>query len=336
MIIVLDEAYRGLAEGRFNGHELRYYPAGFKDRDAFRRMVSDADVLGMRRVLSFPVDADVLDGADKLAFIHKSGSGSDHFDVEALSERGILLALNTGFNAESVGEHTLCLMLAVLRRTFEYAEIIRAGDWQHALPGKDPRILGGKTVGLIGAGRIAAHVARILSAFNAEILCYHPDPNKDLPENVRWSGLDDLLGASDVISLHMPLTEKTAGMIGEREFALMKPSAILVNTARGGVVDQDALMAALREDRLRGAGLDVFVPEPLPADHPLRTMPNVIGTPHIGGVTGEVAARQLAGTLENIELFLAGTTPVRLVNPDILKNGSSRARFGADSGASTL
>jgi len=326
MIIVLDEAYRDEADKRFAGHELRYFPPTYADRGKFSEMLADAHVLGMRRVLPFPIDRRVVGGAAALQFIHKSGSGADHFDTDLLSELGILLGLNTGFNAVTVAEHTVSMILILLRRITDFAAIIDSGRWALSLPGDEPLMLSGKTIGLVGIGAIGARVARAMIAMDAKVIAYHPDPKKPLPEGVEWVDLDTLVAASDVVSLHTPLTPATTRLIGARQIGLMKPTAILVNTARGGVVDEPALIAALQEGRIRAAGLDVFEEEPLPPNHPLRSLPNVFATPHIAGVAKEVTSRQIEGTLDNIAIFVSGACPERLVNPVILKDGRARAR----------
>ena len=330
MIIVLDETYRPRVGDRFAGNEIRYFPPTIADLDAFRDLIADADVLGLRRVLRFHFDRETFAGARRLQFIHKSGSGADHFDTEALSDMGILVGLNTGFNAVSVAEHAVTMILVTLRRSNDFAAIIRSGGWGMSLPGEMPLLLSGKTVGLIGVGAIGARIARAMIGLDARVVAYHPDADRQMPPGVERMGLDAMLAAADVVSIQVPLTPATAGMIGRRELSLMRPTAVLVNTSRGGVVDEAAMVEALSAGRLRAAGLDVFAEEPLPADHPLRALPNVFATPHVAGVAQEIVERQAEGTLSNIELFLAGRRPERLVNPWILSDGRARARHLAD------
>jgi phosphoglycerate dehydrogenase-like enzyme len=326
MIIVLDEGYRKAVASRYDGHDVRYFPPTLSDPTALSALLADAEVVGFRRVLPFAVTADVLRPAKRLQFIHKSGSGADWVDVEFLSREGILHALNTGFNAVSVAEHAVVLTLLALRRTRDFLDVISSGKWVAALPGDEPLLLSGKTVGIVGIGTIGGHYAKVMQAMGTRVIAHHPNPKRALPAGVTWCDLDTLLTTSDVVSLHVPLEPRTTHMIGAREIGLMKPTAVLINTARGGVVDQAALVAALTERRIRAAGLDVFEDEPLAADSPLRTLPNVVATPHIGGVVKEIAAMQVEGTLANIDLFVAGKRPERLINPEILDDGRARAR----------
>lgn len=325
MNILLDEKYRGAATSRLHGHNVRYFPGSFSDKKKFAEMLQDVTIAGFSRMLSFPLDESVLENAKKLEFIHKSGSGADWFDLDLLDRKGILLGLNTGFNAVTVAEHALALMLMCLRRMPEFVDIIRDGKWQLVLPGNPLMSMQGKRVGIVGIGRTGNFLAKAVMAMEASVVCYHPDPNKPLPSGATRVGLDELFATSDIVTLHVPLNEGTTKFISAHHIGLMKPTSIFINTARGGVVDESALVAALMEKRIRAAGLDVFETEPLPADHPLRTLPNVVATPHVGGGSIEIDERQNQGTIENIELFLAGKRPERLVNPHILENGSARA-----------
>ncbi len=326
MIIILDQKYQDAARGRFAGHEVRYFPPDLSDRAAFAEMLSAATVAGFSRKLSFDLDEELLASAKALQFIHKSGSGADWFDLDLLNRKGILLGLNYGFNAVTVAEHALALMLMCLRRMPEFVDSMRNGRWDLILPGEPLMSMRGKQVGIVGIGRTGTILAKAVMGMDATAVAYHPDRTKALPPGVTWMDLDTLFATSDIVSIHIPLTEDTVKFITARHIGLMKPTSIFINTARGPIVDEAALIAALTERRIRAAGLDVFETEPPPPDHPLRTLPNVIATPHVGGGSIEIDQQQYEGTLANIELFLAGKRPERLVNPEILADGRARAR----------
>lgn len=320
MIIVLDEAYRSAGEHRYPGCTLRFFEAAGITPSAFADLIRDADVVGFRNTPPFPFDAEIFRQAPNLKFIQKSGSGTDWFDLDALSSQGIMLAANTGFNAPAVAEHALMLMLLCLRHPRATMERLRRGEWSRT-PGTPPPIqLHGRTVGVIGMGAIGSIVARAVISLGAQVVALQRQAATNPPAQpgLTWASLDDLLPAVDVLTLHVPLTDDTRGLIGQREFALMKPTAILINTSRGPVVDERALYDALREGRLRAAGLDVFEDEPTAPDNPLLSMEQVYATPHIAGYTAESNTLQIEGTLSNIERFVAGEHPDRVVNPEAL------------------
>jgi len=327
MIILLDDAYRTGCGDRFAGHDVRFFPSSITDPRELGRQMRPAEVIGFRRVLPFPFTHDLVSGAADLGFIHRSGSGADWFDVPYLSRLGILVAVNSGFNAPSVAEHTVLLTLLCLRRPLDYIESMRNGAWMRDLDGPPVMMLGGKTVGVIGVGEVGSRVISAMIGLGARVLCAQRDDSVRLPEGALWSDLDTIIAEADVLSLHVPLQPETRGLIGAREFARMKSDAVLINTSRGSVVDQTALVAALESGRIRGAGLDVFEDEPLPPDHVLRRMPNVYCTPHVGGAGIEIVGRQVEGTLANIDRYVRGLRPERLVNPGILEDGTARARL---------
>ena len=325
MIILLDEAYRDGVNGRFTGHEVRYFPSSIKDPKPLAELMSEADVVGFRRVLPFDFTTGMVTAAPNLKFIHRSGSGADWFDMELLSRLGILVAVNSGFNAPSVAEHTVLLTLLTLRRSLDFFESMRDGKWLRDLPGAPVLMLSGRTVGVIGIGAVGTRVVRAMQGLNARVLCYQHDHTVTLPDGAQWADLDTIFSTADVVTLHVPLLDDTERMVDRRRLSLMKPTAVLINTSRGQVVDQSALLDALETGAIRGAGLDVFEDEPLAADHRLRQMPNVITTPHVGGAGVEIAQMQVEGTLSNIELYLSGARPERLVNPQILSAAQLRA-----------
>lgn len=326
MIILLDEAYRPGVRNRYEGQEVRYFPSGITDPDALAAAMAEANVVGFRRVLPFAFEPRMALGSPNLQYLHRSGSGADWFDLALMTRLGILVAVNSGFNAPSVAEHTVLLTLLTLRRSLDYIDSMKQGQWLRDLPGPETFMLSGRTVGIVGVGHVGARMVRAMTALGAKVLCYQRDRSVALPDGAQWSELDALLAASDVVSLHVPLVDDTHHLIDARALGLMKSDAVLINTARGQVVDQQALISALTSGRLRAAGLDVFETEPLPAEHILRRLPNVVSTPHVGGAGVEIARQQVEGTLSNIDIFVAGGLPPRLVNPAVLRSDALRAQ----------
>lgn len=223
----------------------------------------------------------------RLRVIGRAGVGVDNIDVVAATERGIAVLNAPSGNTISAAELTLALLLAVARSIPGADRSMKAGEWERKrFNGSE---LNGKTLGLVGAGRIGGEVARRARAFGMKVISFDPYLTEDRAREleIERSTLDELLDRADVVTLHVPLTDATRSLIGEVQLARMKPGAILVNASRGGVVDEDALVQALRAGKLRGAGLDVYSEEPLPADHPLRTLDNLVLTPHLGASTVE-------------------------------------------------
>ena len=255
------------------------------------------------------IDESALARATKLRMIQRSGVGLDSIDLEALKRHGIPLYVNRGVNSQSVAEHTLLLMLACLRRLTEIHKNTVAGIWKKQEQGVRTFELHGKTVGLVGMGSIARKVAGLLRAFEVRILYFDPfrlDEKTEHELSVEFTDFNTLLTESDIVSLHCPMTDENSRMINGDTLRLMKHGAILVNTARGGLVDSAALHAALLEDRLSFAGLDVHETEPLPAESPLKSLPNVILTPHVAGVTADSFRAMMTDAMRNIELFDKG------------------------------
>jgi len=266
------------------------------DKERFRREMRDADIL--LHVLE-PVTAAVIEAAPRLRLIQKIGIGVNTIDLDAARRRDIAVCNMPGTNTQAVAEMTMLLMLATLRRLAQLDRLTRAGQgW--AL---DPEVaddlgeLSGRTVGLVGFGSVARHLLPILDAFGATVLYTTRRPAPDLP--TRFRPLRELLPIVDVLSLHLPLTSETTAMIDAAALASMKRGSILINTARGQLVDQTALVEALSSGQLRGAGLDVFSREPVAVDDPLLALPNVVVTPHLAWLTAETLERSLAVIAEN-------------------------------------
>jgi len=328
MLIALDESYRDAGTKWLPGHELMFFNGPLAQKEVIASQLHAVEVLAIRRPFPFFVDGEFIKALPRLQFIHKSGTGIDGFDLSALNGHGILLANNQGVNASCVAEHAVLLTLLCLRNSFQYLVNMRNGVWKQDPPPPGIFQLEGKTVGIIGMGTIGCHVAKRMAAFGASILGYqrHPRPEAAILAGVRWVPLDDLLRESDVVTLHVPLTKQTERLIGAHELGLMKPTAVLINTSRGQVIDECALYEALASRRLLAAGLDVFEQEPTPAGNPLLKLDNVFATPHIAGRSVETARGQVEATMRDVALFITGRRPLHLINPEILEQGTARAK----------
>ncbi len=249
--------------------------------------------------------------APKLKLVQLLSAGYDHVDVEAARKAKVPVSNNGGANAIAVAEHTIMLMLAVLKRLVRMHNDVVAGTWRAANVGRIHE-LSGRTLGIVGLGNIGKKVVRRAAAFDMDVRYYDIVRLAEDQEDalgVRFALLPELLKASDVVSLHVPLDSSTRGMIGARELGMMKPTAILVNTCRGPVVDEDALHRALGSGQIAGAGLDVMVEEPPTKDHPLFALPNVTFTPHSAGPTWENWMSRFRNGFDNIARVHAGGNP---------------------------
>jgi phosphoglycerate dehydrogenase-like enzyme len=279
------------------------------------------DGAGAAIVSTDPFDAGVLGRARDLRVIARVGVGTDSIDVEAATRLGIAVCTTPGTNAATTADHAVALMLAALRRVPEHDRAIRDGGWPRGSE-QTPWELTGLTVGLVGFGTIGRLVAARLRGFAVRLLVADPaiEANGD---GIELVDLDTLLAGSDVVSLHLPLSGETARIIDARRLGAMRPSALLVNTARGGLVDEDALVDALEARRLRAAALDVFAEEP-PASARLRALPNVVFTPHLGGVSERSVAEMTAQATDAVLAVLGGRVPEGLVNPAALGRTGAR------------
>jgi D-3-phosphoglycerate dehydrogenase len=252
--------------------------------------VSDVDVLVVRSATK--VTREVIEAAKKLKIVARAGVGLDNIDQEAAKEKGVKVLNAPESVSVAVAELTIGLMLSWCRKIPLADASMRAGRWEKSkFMGTELR---GKTLGIIGTGRIGIEVAKRAKAFDMQLLGYDIVQNDQfLALGGKYVDLETLLKSSDFVSLHVPLNEKTRNLIGEKELRLMKKSAVLINTSRGAVVDENALVRALKEGWIAGACLDVYRKEPLPGDHPLLSLPNVILTPHLGASTEE-AQREAA------------------------------------------
>lgn len=255
---------------------------------------------------SKPVSARVLAAAPALKIVAKNGAGVDSVDLAAARQRGVAVAVAPAANADAVAEHALALMLALTRQLPLLDGMVRAGRWADSTwQGRDFR---GAVVGIVGYGNIGRSTARLAAALGARVLVLRPQGQAD--HHATEPDLDRFLAQIDILSLHCPLTERTHGLIGHRALSVMRRGSLLINTARGPVVDEAALLQALQSGHLAGAGLDTFDTEPLSAGHPLLALPNVLLTPHVAGVTRDAALQVAHITARNIVDYLAtGTLP---------------------------
>ena len=272
-------------------------------------------------VRTYPITAAWIEARPKLKLIAKHGSGVDNIDIATATRRGVLVA-NTpgGTNATAVAEGAVTLMLAVLRRVRDMDALMREGRFDQRWTIELGDLTNG-TLGLLGFGQIARHVARICGAgFGMRVSAYDPFVPAEAMRAAGVEKLDDLsaLMRKDVISVHVPLSAKTRNIIGERELAAMPASSIIVNTARGGLIDEEALAHALAAGRIRGAGIDVFESEPPASDNPLLTLPNAVLSPHIAGVTSGSMKGMALAVADVVETVLAGGRPATLLNTEVL------------------
>jgi phosphoglycerate dehydrogenase-like enzyme len=277
-----------------------------------------------------PFDAEVLAASPELRVIARVGVGVDSIDLDAATSCGVAVTVTPGANESTVADHTIALMLAALRRIGEHDRAVRRGEWNRT-GAHAPWLLSGATVGLIGYGRIGRLVRKRLEGFSVEVLV--SDPVQPDDHNVTSVELAELLAGSDVVSIHAPLLASTRGLIGAPELALMRPHAVLVNTARGGVCDEDALAQALENGQLRAAALDVFEHEP-PLSSRLLELSNVVLSPHNAGLSVQSIEEMTRRATASVIDVLVGRNPEHLANPEVLKHGAfAGSAFGGAAGA---
>jgi D-3-phosphoglycerate dehydrogenase / 2-oxoglutarate reductase len=264
-------------------------------------------------------DASVMDRAPELRVIARTGIGYDAVDVGAATARGIAVCNTPDGPTISTAEHAITLMLMVAKQVKAAETSLTTGSSSGYYARHEGIELAGKVLGLVGFGRIARRVATIATAIGMRVVTVDPyvDPSTLPPDIARLDRLDELLRQADVVSVHLPLSDASRGMFDATRFAAMKRGAVFVNTARGGLVDHDALLAALEGGHLVGAGLDVTDPEPLPADHPLLGRSDVVVTPHVASATADGKERILRAAFEQAMAVLDGRRPEHLVNPEV-------------------
>ncbi|MEL9940537.1 MAG: glyoxylate reductase [Ignisphaera sp.] len=284
------------------------------------------EVDALASMLSDRIDCNLLQQAKRLRIVAQYAVGYDNIDVACATRLGIYVTNTPDVLTEATAELTWALILAVARRIVEADTFVRWGEWWRTRTGWHPHMmlgveLKGKTLGIIGLGRIGSRVAEIGKAFGMKIIYYSRSRNEELEKRLgaEYRDIDTLLQEADIVSIHVPLTKETYHLINEERLRKMKRTAILINTARGAVVDTNALVKALAEGWIAGAGLDVFEQEPLPPNHPLTAFKNVVLAPHIGSATYEARHAMAELVAENLITFYEGREPPTLVNKDVLK-----------------
>ena len=276
----------------------------------------------------------LIERCPDLLALSVTGAGYDMVDVEACTEAGILLVNQGGANAESVAQHVLGLMLVLSKQIIQGDRRMRQGPDGWGRWDFIGRELTGRTLGIIGLGNVGRRVSALAGQmFYMKVLACDPYITEDdfRQRGAEPVGFDDIFSQSDFVSVNCPLTEETTAMIGDREYRMMKPSAYFITTARGGIHDEAALAGVLSEDLIAGAGLDVFLPEPPPASHPLMAFDNVIISPHIAGITAECTYNMASWAAEQWVTIFKGHRPPRLINPESWP--AYRERFGRITGA---
>ena len=252
---------------------------------------------------TYKMDAAVIAANPKLRFIQRWGAGYDSVDISAAGKQGVPVAVAAGVNSHAVAEHTILLMLASLRNLVPIALDTASGGWDRSTYAERTYMLAEKKVGLLGCGAVGRYVAQLLKALGANVFYHdpcrlHPDAEKQL--GLTYLGMEELFAQSDLVSLHLPLTEQTRGMVDGRLIGRMKPSSILINTSRGGLIEEEALAQALAEHRILGAALDSVSVEPYPEDGCLRGAPNLLMTPHVAGTVAELNLHMARRVCENV------------------------------------
>lgn len=320
VIAVIDD-YLDLAESSGDwktlpeGTETRFYHDGGLSESTLLERLKDVEILCTMHERT-RIDAEMLASLPKLRLI--LGTGQPAIDMAAATKLGILMAparASGGGGGDPTAELTIGLMISVMRHIPGEDRAIRKGVWQSQIG----ESLGGKTLGILGLGRIGGHVAAFARLFDMSVIAWGPTltDERARQHDAEMVTKEDLFRRSDVISIHWKLNDVTRGLVGAADLALMKPTAYLINTARGPLVQQEALLDVLRRGKIAGAALDVYDDEPLPPDSPFLSLPNTLLAPHLGYATGDYLRRSYAGQVESIRTFLAGQ-PLKYFNPDAL------------------
>jgi D-3-phosphoglycerate dehydrogenase / 2-oxoglutarate reductase len=289
---------------------------GDDEKDKFDLNIKDSECLLLST--AYQMTKDVIDNAEKLKIISRTGVGVDNVDVKAATDRKVLVLNTPEANSISVAEHTVALIISISKQLLMYDSELRAGNFAIRRTNRSVDI-DGKVLGLIGCGRIGRFTAeKCEAAFNMQVIGYDPYI-KELAGITLYETIEEVFKKADYISLHIPLTDETKNMVGARLISLMKPTAYIINTARGGIIDEAALADALKENRIAGAALDVLESEPPKADNPLMPLRNVILTPHSAALTKECSARVEHEAVLGISDYLKGNTPKFVFNRELIK-----------------
>lgn len=302
-IVVLESL--GISDEDFNkmtqpliddGHEIVLYDDRKTDEETLKERVENAEILILANM---PLSGEVIDAAEKLKYISVAFTGYDHIDLEMCKKKGIQVSNAAGYSTHSVAELTFGLIIALLRNIIPLDGVIREGGTKDGYRQTD---LNGKTLGILGTGDIGGAVANLGLAYGCDVIAYNRSEKPELiDKGVEYKSLDEVLETSDIVTIHMPLTDETQNLIDKEKLALMKDNALLINTAVGPIIDNEALAEALHDGTIAGAGLDrVDMEPPVPADYPLLKAPNTVLVPHIGFATNEAMIRRADITFTNI------------------------------------
>jgi D-3-phosphoglycerate dehydrogenase / 2-oxoglutarate reductase len=326
MVVLTDDTVRPEVLERLRERcALRVLDGSYPSDAALIAACTDADAILARLGI---VSANVIAQAPRLRIIARHGAGSDGVDIAAATAHGIVVTTTGPANAGAVAEYTMALLLGLMRKVVAADQGMRAGEWS-----RDPLVgtaLEGRTLGIVGCGAVGSRVARMAAGFGMEVIAAQPRRTASIPKPVPAVPLPELLARADVVSLHLRLMPETVGVIDRAAMAMMKPGAVLVNTARGELVDEPALIAALRSGRLAGAALDTYAVEPLDPASPLRRMNNVLLSPHVAGQTLDAVLRVGHAAAQAILDELAGKCPEFVVNPDAYAARTRRASTAVD------
>lgn len=284
------------------GHELVVYKDRVEDVEVLKERASGSDILV---IANMPLKGEVINSVENLKMISVAFTGVDHVDIKVCRERNIAVCNAAGYSTSSVAELTYGLIFSVLRNIVPLDKATREGKTKNGYSQND---LSGKTIGIVGTGAIGIKVAEIAKAFGCKVLAYNRSKKAEVEAlGAKYVSLEELLKESDVVSIHVPLKDDTRALINEEKIALMKSNAILINTARGAIIDNAALAKALEEGKIAGAGIDVFDMEPpIPEDYSLLKAPNTVLAPHVGFATEEAMVRRAHITFNNIAKWLEG------------------------------
>ncbi|MCJ7809229.1 MAG: hydroxyacid dehydrogenase [Desulfobulbaceae bacterium] len=268
------------------------------------------------------ITRELLSHADDLQIVSRTGGGLDNVDVDAATERGVVVTSNLGVNTSSVVEHVFAFMLALSKQLFRMDREVRDGNFAIRYQNLSGDVRG-KTLGVIGFGRIGSELGRLCrQTFGMKVLAFDPFLPEEVKETygdwVHFPDIRELCSNADVISIHVPLTDRTRNMMGEQELSWMKPEAILINTSRGSLIDEDALFHVLKEKKIAGAGLDVFSKEPVPADNPLLGLDNILLSPHSAALTRECVIRMATEAVQCVIDLFTGMAPKNVANRQVL------------------
>jgi len=301
---------------------VKYYQKSGQEIIYLQELSSDEQDMALAEaecliVATFPVTREFLAKMPKLKLVQRAGIGLDNVDMVAASEKGIHVCNTPGVNAVSVAEMTIGMILGLFRKIPLLDRATKDGQWLMWEYRPEMFEMQGKVHGILGMGNVGKEVAKRSAAFGTKILYTNMEPlsaEEEAMYNAKFSNLDEILEKSDIISVHVPLLPSTRNLIGEEEIAKMKPTAVLVNVARGNIIDEAAVAKALQEGRLLGAGFDAFAAEPPEADNPLKNCPNAILTPHIAGGTRDVLEAGIARCVENAYRLSEGEKPLHICN----------------------